>query len=51
MVIGSVELSDGAEVPGFLAEPWALEGADDITSFGGWRAYLAAQRPKETMTR
>jgi allophanate hydrolase len=51
MVIGTVELSDGVTVPGFLAEPWALEGADDITSFGGWRAYLAADRTKETMTR
>ncbi|NKE64099.1 allophanate hydrolase, partial [Lentzea sp. PSKA42] len=41
MVIGTVELSGGEAVPGFLAEPWALEGADDITSFGGWRGYLA----------
>jgi hypothetical protein len=31
-------------VKGFLAEPEAVEGAVDITSFGGWRAYLDSQR-------
>ena len=43
MVIGTVELADGAAISGFLAEPWALEGAEDITEFGGWRGYLAAR--------
>lgn len=43
MVIGTVELSDGSSVPGFLAEPWAIEGTEDITEFGGWRGYLAAR--------
>ncbi|WP_232836888.1 allophanate hydrolase [Lentzea terrae] len=43
MVIGTVELADGGSVPGFLAEPWALEGAEDITAFGGWRNYLASR--------
>ncbi|MFS8102637.1 allophanate hydrolase [Lentzea alba] len=43
MVIGTVELSDGSHVSGFLAEPWALEGTEDITAFGGWRGYLAAR--------
>jgi allophanate hydrolase len=51
MVIGTVELPGGGTVPGFLAEPWALEGADDITSFRGWRGYLAAQRATRTMAR
>ncbi|KAB1989371.1 allophanate hydrolase [Streptomyces triticiradicis] len=40
MVLGSVELADGTHVPGFLCEPGALAGAPDITSYGGWRAYL-----------
>lgn len=40
MAIGKVELSSGAWVPGFTCERHALEGAKDITSFGGWRAYL-----------
>lgn len=44
MTIGGVELEDGSIVPGFLAEPVAFPGASDITSHGGWRAYLAAAR-------
>ncbi|WP_106400243.1 allophanate hydrolase [Actinocorallia populi] len=40
MALGSVELADGSRVPGFLCEPSALHGAADITSYGGWRAYL-----------
>ena len=42
MTIGSVELIDGARVAGFLCEPVALDGAVDITEYGGWRAYLAS---------
>ncbi len=40
MTLGRVELADGTHVPGFLCEPAALEGAEDITTYGGWRAYL-----------
>jgi allophanate hydrolase len=40
MGIGKVTLADGSVHPGFLCEVLALEGAKDITSFGGWRAYL-----------
>ncbi|WP_372634751.1 allophanate hydrolase [Cohnella sp.] len=36
--IGKVELEDGTEVPGFVCEGYAAAGAEDITSFGGWRA-------------
>jgi allophanate hydrolase len=43
LCIGSLELADGSRVSGFLAEPHALAGAADITSFGGWRAYLASR--------
>jgi allophanate hydrolase len=42
MAIGSVELTDGSPVPGFLVEPLAVEGAEDISAHGGWRAYRAA---------
>ncbi len=42
MALGRVELADGTSVPGFLCEPSAIDGADDITSHGGWRAYLAS---------
>lgn len=39
--IGSVQLADGSSVQGFLCEPEALHGAQDISHFGGWRNYLA----------
>ena len=38
-----MRLSDGSTVKGFLVEPEGLAGATDISAFGGWRAYLAAQ--------
>ncbi|WP_296720534.1 allophanate hydrolase [Erythrobacter sp.] len=40
LAIGTVTLSDGTSVKGFVAEPRALEGAQDITHLGGWRAYI-----------
>jgi len=46
MGIGTTELSDGSRVKGFICEPYALEGAEDITSFGGWRAYREARTPR-----
>jgi allophanate hydrolase len=42
LAIGSVVLADGSIVKGFVAEPRATEGARDITSLGGWRAYIAS---------
>ncbi|MFC1407859.1 allophanate hydrolase [Streptacidiphilus sp. N1-12] len=44
MTLGRVRLADGSTVPGFLCEPAALAAAPDITRYGGWRAYLTAQR-------
>jgi allophanate hydrolase len=41
--LGRVELADGRLAVGFLAEGAAVEGAEEITRLGGWRAYLAAQ--------
>ena len=38
--IGTLSLDDGRQVQGFLCEPLALEGAQDITHLGGWRAYM-----------
>ena len=40
LAIGYVELSDGSWLKGFICEPWGLENALDISSFGGWRAYM-----------
>ena len=45
LAIGTVTLDDGQEVKGFVAEPRALTGAEDITALGGWRAYISAQGP------
>ncbi|WP_072380617.1 allophanate hydrolase [Novosphingobium sp. NDB2Meth1] len=41
LAIGTVTLADGTSVKGFVAEPRALIGAEDITHLGGWRAYIA----------
>ena len=43
MVIGKVRLADGRLVPGFSCEPCVVDGALDITSHGGWRAYLGSR--------
>jgi allophanate hydrolase len=39
--IGTLTLSDGRAVKGFLVEANATQGARDISQFGGWRAYVA----------
>jgi allophanate hydrolase len=44
--IGRVLLADGRDVAGFLCEPFATVGAEEITRFGGWRAYLATRQDR-----
>ncbi|MFL6547387.1 MAG: allophanate hydrolase, partial [Povalibacter sp.] len=39
--IGKVELEDGSWCSGFVCESWVVEGASEITQYGGWRQYLA----------
>jgi allophanate hydrolase len=39
LALGTLELEDGSQVAGFLCESFAVTGAQDISSFGGWRAY------------
>jgi allophanate hydrolase len=41
--IGTIRLADGRGVKGFLVEPAAVAGARDISSFGGWRAFVTRQ--------
>jgi allophanate hydrolase len=41
--IGTLELGDGRCVKGFLVEAEAVAGARDISSFGGWRAFMAQE--------
>ena len=41
--IGSVTLDSGEVVKCFICEGYAIEGATEITRFGGWRSYLAGR--------
>ncbi len=42
LCVGKVRLADGEETLGVLGEPLLCEGQREITSFGGWRAYIAS---------
>jgi allophanate hydrolase len=42
--IGTLELDSGRSVKGFLVEAEAVAGARDISSFGGWRAFMAQEK-------
>lgn len=48
--IGDVTLDDGRVVKGFLCETSATADAPDITSLGGWRAWLKSQQPEPALT-
>lgn len=39
--IGTVILEDGSSVYGFLCESDPIKDAKEITSYGGWRAYIS----------
>ncbi|MEA2904254.1 MAG: allophanate hydrolase [Alphaproteobacteria bacterium] len=39
--IGTIRLAGGRTVKGFLVEAQAVAGARDISSFGGWRAFVS----------
>jgi allophanate hydrolase len=45
--IGTLSLGDGSTVQGFICEPWALEQAEDVSHFGGWRAYIADVKSRQ----
>jgi allophanate hydrolase len=42
--IGTVRLKDGRTVKGFLVEAADVKDAREISSFGGWRAFVAAKK-------
>lgn len=42
--IGSITLSDGTQVKGFLCEASGTTDAEEITHLGDWRTYLARQK-------
>ncbi len=39
--IGTVRLADGRGVKGFIVEAADVNGAREISAFGGWRAFVA----------
>ena len=41
--IGTVELDSGESVKGFICESCGIEGAQDISAFGGWKKFLASK--------
>ena len=43
LCIGKVKLADGEEALGVLGEPLLVEGQREISSYGGWRAYIATK--------
>jgi allophanate hydrolase len=40
--IGKVTLENNNQVSGFICEPIGIEGAEEITHFGGWKSYLSS---------
>ena len=40
--VGALNFTDGTSAKGFLVEAEAVKGAKDVTSFGGWRAYIGS---------
>jgi allophanate hydrolase len=40
--IGTITLADASKVKGFLVEAEGVAGARDISSFGGWRAFVGS---------
>jgi allophanate hydrolase len=43
--VGTLTLEDGDTAKGFLVEAIAIEGARDISEFGGWRNFIASLTP------
>ena len=41
--LGKVQLADGRWETGFICEPYGLNGATEISQFGGWRAYMRSK--------
>jgi gamma-glutamylcyclotransferase (GGCT)/AIG2-like uncharacterized protein YtfP len=43
LCIGKIRLEDGSQTLGVLGEPALCEGQREITTYGGWRAYVASR--------
>ena len=40
--VGKVTLSDGEVVLGVIGEPELVRGQEELSSYGGWRSYIAS---------
>ena len=49
LCIGKVRLADGSETLGVIGEPALCAGRREITSHGGWRAYVASRAGARVM--
>jgi allophanate hydrolase len=43
LALGTVMLADGSSAKGFVCEAIGMEGAEDVTFYGGWCAMLSAR--------
>ncbi|MBS0241596.1 MAG: allophanate hydrolase [Proteobacteria bacterium] len=43
--IGTIHLADGQRIKGFLCESEGAHGAEDISSYGSWREFVASRGP------
>lgn len=43
LCIGRITLADGESVLGVLGEAYLCAGGEEITQWGGWRAYMASK--------
>jgi len=41
--IGTITLATGEYVKGFICEPIGMQGATEVTDYGGWRNYLGSR--------
>jgi len=41
--VGALSFDDGTSAKGFLVEAEAVKGAQDVSAFGGWRAYVTRE--------
>ena len=46
LCIGTLDLASGRKVKGFLCEASGLDGAEEITAYGGWRPFMAEKLKK-----
>ena len=40
LAIGTIRMADGSAPKGFIVESAATDGAEDISKYGGWRAFM-----------